>query len=383
GDERFLIMLNGNVNHGIDVQSELNALYPILNRGSRVLLLAYNPYMRIIFQILTTLGIRKGEVPQTFLTRPSLESLCKLSSFEIVRMRCVGYVPRLLGLGSLLNAVYSSLPFTKWFGFVTLIYLRPVKVEESPKSLTILIPARNEAGNIENAIKRLDDFSGDKHEIIFIEGHSSDNTWEEIQRVRDAYKNRFRIKCYQQSGKGKSDAVRLGFQHAECDLVTILDADLTMPPEKLKLFYDAYHDGLGDFINGDRLLYPMDNNAMRFLNHLGNLGFTKLLSIVLEVHLGDVLCGTKLFSRRDYGRFETWRKDFGDIDPFGDFELLFPAAQLGLGVVDLPIVYKAREYGETQISRFRHGLILIKMTLHGLFKIRMSSLVFKHTRKSD
>ena len=240
--------------------------------------------------------------------------------------------------------------------------------------LTIVIPARNEKGNIENALIRMPDL-GAKLEIIFVEGHSTDQTWEEIQRVSQAYGSRYSIKSFRQTGKGKSDAVRLGFAQATSDLVTILDADLTMPPELLGRFYLAYCEGLADFINGSRLAYPMEGEAMRFLNHLGNVFFAKALSFVLGNRIGDSLCGTKLMRRVDYQRMVSWRGDFGEFDPFGDFELLFPAAILGLGIVDVPVRYRARTYGATNIHRFRHGLMLLKMTATGLFRIRAGRLI--------
>jgi glycosyltransferase involved in cell wall biosynthesis len=178
------------------------------------------------------------------------------------------------------------------------------------------------------------------------------------------------LSAFQQTGKGKSDAVRLGFSKASNELVTILDADLTMPPELLPRFYNAYVSGLADFVNGTRLVYPMEGEAMRFLNRLGNEFFAKALSYVLDSRLNDSLCGTKLLRRDDYARMVRWRGDFGDVDPFGDFELLFPAAIFGLGIVDVPVYYRARSYGSTQIHRFRHGLMLLRMTLIGLFRVK-------------
>ena len=177
------------------------------------------------------------------------------------------------------------------------------------------------------------------------------------------------IKAYKQPGKGKNDAVRVGFEKATHEVVTILDADLTMPPELLERFYKAYCAGLGDFINGNRLFYPMECNAMRTLNRIGNIFFAKLLSWILSIKIGDSLCGTKMFSLHDYRRIIEWRSRFGDFDPFGDFEMLFGASELAMGVQDLPIQYKARSYGETNISRFRDGLELIRMVTIGFFNI--------------
>jgi len=99
--------------------------------------------------------------------------------------------------------------------------------------------------------------------------------------------------------------------------------------------------------------------------------FAKALSVTLGSRLGDSLCGTKLVTRHDYQRMIRWRKDFGDFDPFGDFELLFPAAIMGLGMVDIPVRYLARHYGSTNINRFRHGLELLRMTSIGFFRIKL------------
>jgi glycosyltransferase involved in cell wall biosynthesis len=288
----------------------------------------------------------------------------------------VAYVPwHFFGLGSLVNVVMPAIPGVRWLSLVTVAVLRPVAIGAKRPSLTIVVPARNERGNIENALSRLPDFHAET-EVIFVEGHSTDGTWEEIERVREKWDGRsgLRVRALRQTGRGKSDAVRLGFSEASGEILTILDADLTMPPEVLTRFYEAYCEGLADFVNGTRLVYPMEGEAMRFLNHLGNVFFAKSLSYVLDMPLGDSLCGTKLVSRRDYERFVRWRRDFGDFDPFGDFELLFPAAELALGVIDIPVYYRARTYGSTNIRRFRDGATLLKMVGIGLVRIRFGKL---------
>jgi len=262
------------------------------------------------------------------------------------------------------------IPGFRWLGLVCVVWLRPIVAETHRPSLTVVIPARNEKGNIENALARMPDFGGAKVEIIFVEGHSSDGTWEEMQRVIPLYQSRFQLSCLRQTGIGKADAVRLGLEKSTGEVLTILDADLTVPPEQLDRFYDAYCRGLGDFINGSRLVYPMEGEAMQFLNRLGNMFFARVLAAIMDVSIGDSLCGTKLFSREAYGRMAAWRRDFGDFDPFGDFELLFPASVFGLGIVDIPVRYLARSYGSTSISRFQHGWMLLQMTMAGLLRLK-------------
>jgi hypothetical protein len=250
----------------------------------------------------------------------------------------VGHCPfKLFGLGALINRVLAGISIVRNLALVSVLVLRPVKRSEQLPSLSILIPARDERDNIEAALGRLPDFGGAEIEIIFVEGHSTDGTWEEIQRVIEAWKGRFDCVAFQQTGVGKADAVRLGLGKATKELVAILDADLTMPPEYLSRYYDAYCRGLADFINGSRLVYPVQGDAMRPLNRLGNVFFAKALSLILDIPISDALCGTKLLSRRDCERFVQWRRDFGEFDPFGDFELLFPAATMALGSVDIAV----------------------------------------------
>ena len=369
-DERTAILINGTFNHDFDIQARLMQLKAKLARTSRLVVVLYNPYLRWAYYLTNRLGIRKGDLPSTFVTRVDLENIAKVAGFEIVRQRLAVYCPwKMLGLGTAINRVMPLVPLARWLSLTSVVVMRPL-VPSSQQGISCIIPARNERGNIENALKRFPDL-GREAEIIFVEGHSTDGTWEEILRVSTVYRDQFRILAVQQAGKGKADAVRLGFAHAREDLLVILDADLTMPPEMLTRFAYAYDQGHGDFINGSRLVYPMEGAAMRFLNRMGNIFFAKILSAVLDVRLGDSLCGTKLLTRHDYDRIVAWRRDFGDFDPFGDFELLFPAAELGLEIVDVPVRYLARTYGETNIQRFRHGLQLLKMTWFGLVRIKM------------
>jgi hypothetical protein len=372
-----VILFNGNFNHSTDIQGLLESVHPHLGRRGRTVVALYNSYFSWLFRLADRFGLRQGPPIITFITQADLHQLARLAGFEVVRLRPVAYVPwHFFGLGSLFNVMMPAVPGLRWLSLVTVAVLRPIiSAERERPSLSIVIPARNEKGNIEDALVRMPNF-GTPTEVIFVEGHSTDGTWEEIQRVTSLWDGRdgLRVTAFQQIGKGKADAVRLGFSKATGDVLTILDADLTMPPEKLTRFFDAYCHGAADFVNGTRLVYPMEGEAMRFLNRLGNVFFAKMLSFVLDVQLGDSLCGTKLVSRRDYERFVRWRSDFGDFDPFGDFELLFPAAVLGTGIIDIPVYYRARTYGTTNIRRFHDGAILFRMSMTGLLRIKFASL---------
>jgi glycosyltransferase involved in cell wall biosynthesis len=235
----------------------------------------------------------------------------------------------------------------------------------------VVIPARNEAGNIEPAVLRTPEM-GSGTEIIFIEGHSKDNTWQEIERVKAKYPKR-NIKTLQQQSKGKGGAVREAFAVATGDLLFILDADLTMPPEDLPKFYGAACTGVADFVNGVRLVYPMENEAMRFLNMVANRFFSMAFTWLLGQPIKDTLCGTKVLFRSQYELIAKNRSYFGDFDPFGDFDLLFGAAKLNLKMIDLPIRYRARTYGETNISRWKHGWLLLRMVWFAARRLKFLS----------
>ncbi len=246
---------------------------------------------------------------------------------------------------------------------------RPLAGRQSEKSVSVVIPARNEAGNIEAALARTPEM-GTWTELIFVEGNSTDDTWEAIQRVKENNSNR-RIKIFQQSGKGKGNAVRDGFAVAEGEVLMILDADLTVPPEELPKFYEAIVSGRCEFCNGSRLVYPMDEKAMQFLNLCANKTFGILFSWLLGQSVKDTLCGTKVLTKSNYQRIAQNRNYFGDFDPFGDFDLLFGASKLSLKILDLPIRYKERAYGETNIHRWKHGWLLLQMAIFAATKLKI------------
>jgi hypothetical protein len=342
-----------------------------MNRDSRIAVVLYNPYLSWVFRVVKGLGIRREKWPTTYLTHTDLRNLATLSEFEVTRVRPVVHFPfRWLGIGPLLNGLLANLPLVRWASLAEVAILRPRLAEKRSPTLSIIVPARNEQGNLAALLPRLVGFTGVDIEIVFVEGHSTDGTWDAIQQLIAAYRGPMTLKGYQQTGRGKKDAVNCGIARATKDLIAILDADLTMPPELLVRFYQAYCRGQGDLINGNRLLYQMESDAMRFLNWLGNIFFGKALSFVLSTPISDSLCGTKLFSRRHYRAMRRWYDAFGDRDPFGDFQFLFSAAAMGLGITDLAVPYRARTYGTTNILRFRDGLKLLRMTAHGLWRIK-------------
>jgi glycosyltransferase involved in cell wall biosynthesis len=278
---------------------------------------------------------------------------------------------RVPGISWVFNTVISQLPLFNRLCLTGYMIARPLAemTAVEKKTVSVIIPARNERANINNAMKRMPRM-GEWTEVIFVEGHSHDGTLDEIQRVCEEYGKEWNVRCAVQDGLGKGDAVRKGFALATGDILMILDADLTVPPEELPKFYDAIVSGRGEFINGSRLVYPMEKEAMRLLNMLGNKFFSLMFSWILGQRLKDTLCGTKVLSKINYKKLIANRSYFGEFDPFGDFDLIFGSAKLNLKIVEIPIRYQARSYGETNISRFRHGWLLLKMTFFGMNKIK-------------
>ncbi|HET7534891.1 MAG TPA: glycosyltransferase family 2 protein, partial [Candidatus Didemnitutus sp.] len=301
-----------------------------------------------------------------------LFNLLELSGWEVVNFERVQLFPfEWPVVSSLLNRILVRLPGMRHFGITLCITARPRRPlpVEGQVSCSVIVPARNESGNIRPALDRIP-VLGRQTEVIFVEGNSRDDTWEVIQREVAAYAGPHLVRAVKQPGRGKWDAVRTGFVLAQGDVLVIQDADLTAPPEDLPKFYEALTSGGAEFVNGSRLVYPMEAHAMRFLNLIGNKFFALALTYVLGQQVKDSLCGTKMILRADYERLLKRIEVLGDFDPFGDFNLLFGSALLDLRIRDLPVRYKDRTYGETNISRFSHGWLLLRMTWFALWRLK-------------
>ncbi len=353
-----------------DVQTMLDSLQALANRDTRLVVAYYSWLWQPLVALAERIGLKMPQPPQNRLGPDDIAGLLALADYEVIKRDWRMLVPySLFGLGWLINRSIATLPMIRRLCLRHYLVARSKRHAGYAKlSTSIVIPARNERGNIENAVKRLPAFCDDI-EVVFVEGHSQDGTLEEMKRVQAAYPERD-IKVFQQDGKGKGDAVRKGFAQARGELLMILDADLTVPPEALPKFYDAIISGKGEFINGSRLIYPMERGAMRPLNFAGNLFFSTLFSWLLNQRFTDTLCGTKVLTKAHYQRIAANRGYFGEFDPFGDFDLLFGAAKLNLKLIEVPIRYADRLYGTTQISRFRHGFMLLRMVLFAFRKLK-------------
>ena len=365
------IILSDTIGYLDDCEVAFERLHSLCTPDTRLIVSYYSWRWQPILALGEKIGLKMPSSEMNWLSTEDTMGFLHLADFEPVKREWRQLVPRsLFGLGTLINRLIGTLPLIRRLSLRNYLVARPVRdVKLRKTSTTVLIPCRNEKGNIENAVKRLPDFCEDL-EILYVEGNSQDGTLDEIHRVIEAYPDKD-IKVLVQDGKGKGDAVRKGFDHARGDILMILDADLTVPPEDLTKFYKAISSGKGEYINGTRLVYPMDDQAMRFLNFWANRTFSVLFTWLLNQRFTDTLCGTKVLTKKNYEKIVANRSYFGEFDPFGDFDLIFGATKLNLKIVEVPIRYAARDYGETQISRFRHGWLLLKMVLFAYKKLKI------------
>jgi SAM-dependent methyltransferase len=364
------IILSDLVNDLWDVQTVLMEVVRLSTPSTRVFLNSYSRLWEGPLEITRRLGLSKPTLFENWLTVDDLNNLLRLSGLERIRSWPEILLPLALPVvAPLFNKVvvrvwpFGEMGMTNFFAARTI----PAGASEMP-SVSVIVPARNEAGNIAAIFNRVPGV-GRGTQLVFVEGHSTDRTYEVIQQNLEQCRSEACL-VLRQAGSGKGDAVRLGFSAATGDILMILDADLTVSPESLTRFYGALVDGCGEFINGVRLVYPMEDEAMRFFNLVGNRFFSVAFSWLLGQRVKDTLCGTKVLWRRDYERIAASRSYFGELDPFGDFDLLFGAARLNLKIVDMPVRYGQRTYGATNIQRWRHGWLLLRMLRLGFLRLK-------------
>ncbi len=357
--------------HLRDIQNTLNQLKQWTHPDSRLIILSRNYLWSSLIRSRDWRG-PAGDRSLNWLSPYDVQCLLNLSGYELISQGSRFLLPAKLPLLSrFVNAFLVKLPIFNRLGLTQYYIARTLSAFPAAKpSVSVIVPARNEKGNIESVLQRMPRLGG-RMEIIFVEGHSRDETYEEILRVQKKYHPEWEIKVFKQTGEGKANAVWKGFEEATGDFLMILDADLTTPAEELPKFYDALLTGKGEFVMGSRLVYPLEKDSMRFLNILGNKFFSLILSWILEVPIKDTLCGTKVLSRRHYQQIQAGRGFFGPFDPFGDFDLIFGAAKLHLKIVEIPIRYQARSYGKPNIRRFYHAWLLLRTSLFAFKKFKL------------
>jgi SAM-dependent methyltransferase len=369
-DETFdYVILSDLVGSLWDVQAVFEKLRSVCHKRTRLIISNYSYLWEPLVQLSEKTGIKQKQPIQNWLSTKDILTILSITGYEPVRVEKKILIPLAIPFFSwLFNRYFANLPLFRSMDLTNFIVARLSAESDRDYKVSVIVPARNEKGNIEKAVLTTPLF-GSWQEFIFVEGNSTDGTLEEMFRVQELYPER-NISVFRQTGKGKGNAVREGFERAAGDILFILDADLTTPPEDMPKFYDALRRNKGEFINGCRLVYPMEKQAMRFLNLIANKTFGMLFTYLLGQRMKDTLCGTKVLFKRDYIAIRDNRSYFGDFDPFGDFDLLFGAAKLNMKIVEVNVRYRDRQYGSTQISRFSHGWLLIRMTIYAARKLK-------------
>jgi SAM-dependent methyltransferase len=340
---------------------------------TRVVLSSYSRAWRPLIKLAELLRLKPRKPIQNWVGPYDVLNLLELAGFEPVTVQARILFPKHVPfVSSFLNGFVANLWLINNLCLTSWIVARPLPEQIEDRSVSIVCPCRNEAGHVPDLVERIPDF-GAPTELIFVEGGSTDDTRAEILRQIDR-RPELDISLVDQPGNGKGDAVRAGFDAAKHEVLMILDGDLSVRPEDLPKFHRGLVEGRAELVNGSRLVYDMEKGSMRFLNMLGNRIFSRLVKSIIGQRVKDTLCGTKVLRRTDYERIAAGRAYFGEFDPFGDFDLLFGAARLNMKIVDLPVRYQPRTYGTTNISRWRHGWLLLRMTLFAFWKFKVAPI---------
>jgi SAM-dependent methyltransferase len=372
-DEKFDYILFNDIGDTVDVLQALRNLRPLCQRHTRVLVTTYNYLWEPLVTFAEWAGMKVPRIEQNWLSTTDIRNLLKLAGFEALETHRIVLLPKYLPvLSGFFNRFCARLPFLRKLCMTQLVVARMMPPPVSPErlSVSVVIPCKNEKGNVEDAVRRVPALAG-RTEIIFCDDQSTDGTTDEVLRLRSLYPDK-NIRLQHGPGVCKSRNVWTGFDAATGDILMILDADLTTIPEELPYFIDVIVSGQAEFVNGSRLIYPVPKRAMNAANMLGNKFFSLTFTYLLGQRVKDTLCGTKVLWRSDWERMKPMLGSWGTEDRWGDYELLFGAAKLNLKILDLPVHYQERIYGSTKMTKvFRNGLVMLKMCWHGFLKLKL------------
>ena len=369
----FDYILFNDIGETVDVQRALLALRPACERHTRLLIYTYNHLWQPLVSLAERLGMKIPQPQQNWLSEADIRGLLELSDFEWLKtyrvILCPKYIPL---LSAVLNRVVAKLPGIQRLCMVQVLVAR-LRSKPAPQggiSVSVIVPCKDERGNIEQAVLRVPEL-GSGTELIFCDDKSLDGTADEVRRMQQLYPER-RIRLVDGPGICKSKNVWTGFRAASGDVLMILDADLTVMPEELPLFFDAITSGKAEFVNGSRLVYPVPKGAMKAANMAGNKIFSWVFTYLMGQPIKDTLCGTKVLWRSDWKRIEPMVDAWGIMDRWGDYELLFGAAALNLRCLDQPVHYQERIYGVTKMTNvLKNGLIMLRMCVHGFKRLKI------------
>jgi hypothetical protein len=371
-DETFdAIVVSGLIGDLNDVQGFFRSLRRLCTRHTRLYVDYFNYLWYPALTAAERLGQKMPQPDQNWLAPADIENLLALSGFEVIRHDARFLAPKNVPLlSAVCNRILAKLPLLRRLCLMRSVAARPRPEPGEELTCSVVVPCRNEQGNVAGLLERIPEM-GTWTEIVFVDGASDDGTPEAIAAEIARHPARRARLIHQGRAGGKGEGVRQGFAAATGDVLMILDGDLTVPPEDLPKFYEALRDGVGEFANGSRLVYAMEQQAMRSLNYVGNKLFSLLFTWVLGQRIRDTLCGTKALFRWDHDAMERQREVLARRDPFGDFFLLFGAAKHDLRIIEIPIRYRSRTYGDTKTHVLRHGLLLLRTWWAGvrLFKI--------------
>jgi ubiquinone/menaquinone biosynthesis C-methylase UbiE/glycosyltransferase involved in cell wall biosynthesis len=376
-----------------DIAAMLEGARAACHGDSRLLITFHNPALEGFLRAAQRLRLAMPPARQNWVGQKVMANLLELGDYRLETLTHSLLVPKYIPLvSSWVNRRVSGKKPFRYVDLVNVIVARPIvpRPEAKQLSATVLIPCRNEVGNIEGAIDRIPEL-GVHTEILFVDGSSTDGTKEKIEEMIQRWRGEKDIRLLLQVPDadysrpvvhpdaptkmlrlGKGDAVRKGFEVANGDVLIILDADLTVPPEDLPRFFLPIATGKADLVNGTRLVYPMEKRAMRFINYLGNWFFSVLFTWLLEQPIRDTLCGTKALNKSSYQKIKEGRAYFGEFDPFGDFDLLFGAARQNLRIIEVPVRYRRRTAGVSKVRVSTHGWLLLAMSLIGFRRLKLA-----------
>jgi ubiquinone/menaquinone biosynthesis C-methylase UbiE/glycosyltransferase involved in cell wall biosynthesis len=393
-DEKFdFVVASDLIGELGDITAMLECFHRVSHESTRLVLTFHSPTLEAVLRMAQRAGLAMAPLRQNWVGLDTAKSMLALSDVRVISEEHALLIPVPIPLvATVANRLLSGRRAFKYFDLLNVLVAEAVPERPEPKPLkcSVIIPCRNEIGNIDAAVERMPDL-GPQTEIIFVDGASTDGTKERIEEVIDRYRGVKDIKLILQMPEadyagpkdhpdaptvmlklGKGDAVRKGFEAASGDVLMILDADLTVPPEDLPRFLYPLATDKGRFVNGTRLVYPMEERAMKFVNYVGNWFFSKLFTWLLEQPIRDTLCGTKVLLKSDYEKIKAGRKHFGEFDPFGDFDLLFGAARLRLPIVEVPVRYKRRLAGVSKVRVSQHGWLLVGMSMIAFRRLKLA-----------